>query len=453
MRIITRDREYYKSIFMLAVPVALQSLITFTVNFADNVMVSTLGDYAVSGVYLGNQIQTLLQMFSGGIEGAILILGAQYWGRKNMQGIKRIVAVGLQMSLLFGVFLTVFCSIAPKFIIGLFTEDATSIANGVTYLRIVCFSYVFFCMTQSLIACMRSIGNAKIGTVVSLISLFINVGLNYSLINGKFGFPKLGIRGAAVATLIARMAESAIIAVFVFVKDKDLRLTVKDCFYIDKEIRKDFIRYGLPIVGGNMVWSVNLLCNSAILGRFGASVVTAASIVNSLNTFAYIGLSGLCTGISVLTGKTIGQHRLDKVKEYSYTSQVLMLLVGMCIGTILFVIKGVFVGFYRGVTQEAAAYALQFSAVLSVTIIGTAYQMTCLAGLVKAGGDTSFVFKNDMIFVFLVVLPSAFISAKLGAAPWIVFMFLKCDQVLKCFVAYFKINSFNWVKDLTRDTA
>ena len=452
MKLLTRDSNYYQSLLTLAIPVALQNLITFTVNFADNVMVGALGDYAVSGVFLGNQIQTLLQMFSGGIEGAILILGAQYWGKKNALGVKRIVAIGLQLSVMVSVFLTVFCSFAPNFIIGLFTGDPTSIANGVIYLRIVCFSYVFFCITQSLIACMRSMGMAKIGTMVSLISLFVNVGLNYVLINGKLGFPRLEVKGAAIATLIARMVETAVISVFVFVRDKELRLTVKDSLYVDNDIRKDFIKYGLPIVGGNMVWSVNLLCNSAILGRFGPSVVTAASIVNSLNTFAYIGLNGASAGVSVLTGRTIGEHRMDKIKEYSYSSQIIMLLVGITTGVLIFSIKGLFIGFYKGITPEAADYSMQFARVLSVTIIGTAYQACCLAGIVKAGGDTAFVFKNDMIFVFLVVLPSAVIAAYFGAPPWIVFAFLKCDQLLKCIVAYFKINSFNWVKDLTRDT-
>ena len=277
MKLITGDRYYYRSLLTLAVPVALQNLITFTVNFADNVMVSSLGDYAVSGVFLGNQIQNLLQMFSGGIEGAILILGAQYWGKKNKAGVKKIVAVGLQMSVVFSVLLTVLCSLFPNQIIALFTKDATSIADGVMYLKIVCFSYIFFCITQALIACMRSIGIATIGTVVTLISLFVNISLNYALINGKFGFPRLEIRGAAIATLIERIVETTIIFIFVFVRDKELKLNIQDCFKTDRNIQKDFIKYGLPIVGGNMVWSVNLLCNSAILGRFGPSVVTAAA--------------------------------------------------------------------------------------------------------------------------------------------------------------------------------
>lgn len=196
MKLITRDRSFYRSLIALAIPVALQNLITFAVSFADNLMVGSLGDAAVSGVYMGSQIQTFLQMFSGGIEGAILILAAQYWGKRDTASIKRIIAIGLHFSIGFGLLLTTVCVMVPRPIISLFTDDAGVIADGALYLRIVCFSYLFFCITQALIASMRSVEVARIGMGVSLISLIVNVSLNYILIFGKFGFPAMGIAGA-----------------------------------------------------------------------------------------------------------------------------------------------------------------------------------------------------------------------------------------------------------------
>ncbi len=453
MHLLTRDKSFYRSLIALAIPVALQNLITFAVNFADNLMVGSLGDAAVSGVYMGNQLQTFLQMFSGGIEGAILILAAQYWGKQDTKSIKRIIAIGLQFSVAFSILLTLVCLALPSQILSIFTSDASVIAAGADYLRIVCLSYLFFCVTQALIAAMRSVEVARIGMLVSSISLVVNVGLNYVLIFGKLGLPALGIRGAALATLISRIVEMCVMVLYVGRVDRRLRLRFSDLLHSDPLLRKDFIRYGLPIVGGQVVWSVNMMANSAIMGRFSAGVITAVSVANTMNSLAYVTMTGMSSAVGILTGKTVGAGKTELMKEYARTVQILFLGLGLLTGCAVGLLKAPFIGLYSGISAEAADYALQFCTVLSVTIVGTCYQAAGLAGLVKAGGDISFVFRNDTIFVFLVVLPSAIIAAALGAPAWVVFACLKCDQILKCFVAVVKINRFNWMKNLTRSGA
>ena len=449
--LITRDRSFYRSLIQLAVPVALQNLITFAVGFADNLMVGALGDAAISGVYIASQIQTLVQLFSGGIEGAILILSAQYWGKRDLRSIRRIVSIGIHFSVIFGILLTAACACMPHAILSLFTGDPEVIANGVEYLRIVCLSYVFFCMTQALIAAMRSVEVARIGMVVSGISLVFNVFLNYTLIFGKFGMPSMGIHGAALATLIARIIETVVMLLYVFRMDHRLTLAPSDLLKTDRVLRKDFLRYGLPIVGGQVIWSVNMMGNSVILGHFGQYVIAAASIANTLHTLAYVTMNGMSSAVGIITGKTIGAGRIRLMKEYARTTQILFLALGLLTGLLMAVIRGWFIGLYSGVTEQTAVYAWQFCTVLCVTFVGTCYQAACLFGLVKSGGDIGFVFKNDTIFVLLVVLPSAILASYLGAPPWVVFACLKCDQIFKCIVAFFKINSFNWMKNLTRD--
>lgn len=451
MKLITRDRSFYRSLIALAIPVALQNLITFAVSFADNLMVGSLGDAAVSGVYMGSQIQTFLQMFSGGIEGAILILAAQYWGKRDVASIKRIIAIGLHFSIAFGLLLTAVCLAIPRPIISLFTDDAGVINDGAIYLRIVCLSYLFFCITQALIASMRSVEVARIGMGVSLISLLVNVSLNYLLIFGKLGFPALGIAGAAIATVISRIVETLVMWIYVTRIDRKLRLRLKELLVSDPILRRDFIRYGLPLIGGNIVWSVNMMANSAILGRFSASVITAASIANTMNSLAYVTMNGMSSAVGIITGKTVGAGKTERMKEYAYTVQLLFLALGLVTGGVITLLKAPFIGLYTGITSEAITYSSQFITVLSITMIGTCYQAAGLFGLVKSGGDIGFVFKNDTIFVFLVVLPSAIIASMLGAPAWVVYACLKCDQILKCFVAVVKINRFDWMKNLTRD--
>lgn len=451
MRWLTKDKSFYRSLITLAIPVALQNLITFSVNLADNLMIGSLGDAAVSGVYMGNQVQTLLQMVSGGIEGAILVLAAQYWGKKDTGNIRKIVGIGLQFSVIFGVLLTLVCSLFPRAIIRIFSSADTVIDAGVEYLRIVCLSYLFFCVTQALIAAMRSIEVAKIGMEVSLISLAVNVSLNYVLIFGKLGFPALGVSGAAIATVISRMTETIVMIVYVAKADKTLHMKFRDLFGNDKVLRLDFIRNGLPIIGAGVVWSINLMTNTAIFGRYSESVTSAVSVANTMNSLAYVAMNGMASAVGIITGKTVGAGKRELMKEYARTVQVLFLGLGVLTGGIIYLLKGPFVTLYSGISAEAVTYSLQFMTVLSVTFIGTCYQAACLAGLVKAGGDVSFVFKNDTIFVFLVVLPSAILAANLGAPAWVVFACLKCDQILKCFVAVVKINRFNWMKNLTRE--
>ena len=452
MRLLTRDRGFYRSLVALAIPVALQNLITFAVGFADNLMVSSLGDAAVSGVYMGNQIQTFLQLFSAGIEGAILILSAQYWGKRDTASIRKIAAIGAQFSLLSGALLTAVCLAMPGRIVALFTSEEAVVLEGAAYLRIVCLSYVFFCLTQALIAAMRSVEAARVGMAVSAISLVINVVLNYALIFGRLGLPAMGVRGAAIATLVSRIVETAVVAFYAFRMDAKLRLRPRDLLGGSRALRRDFLRYGLPIIGGQVVWSVNMLANSAILGRFPASVITAASVANTMNALAYVTMNGMASAVGIITGKTVGAGKTELMKEYARTVQLLFLGLGLITGGAIALLKRPFVGLYTGITPEAALAAAQFITVLSVTMIGTCYQAAGLFGLVKSGGDIGFVFKNDAIFVFLVVLPSALAAARLGAPAWVVFACLKCDQILKCFVAVVKINRFNWMKNLTRDS-
>lgn len=448
---LTKDKSFYRSLLSLAIPVALQNLITFTVSFADNVMVGRLGDSAVSGVYMGTQLQIFLQMFSGGIEGAILVLSAQYWGKRDTDSVKKIISVGMRFSIIAGMLLNFICAVFPSQIISLLTDEASVISDGSMYLRIVCFSYTFFCITQALIASMRSIEIARIGTYISASSLFVNIGLNYILIFGKLGFSPMGIKGAAIATLISRIVECLLAATYVFLIEKKLSLKMRDLLSTDRRLNRDFVKYGLPIIGGQIVWSINLMANSAILGRFPEEVISAVSVANTMNSLAYITMNGMSSAVGIITGKTIGEGKTELMKEYARTVQLIFLCLGILTGGLIFIIKNPFIALYRGISSGAAAYSAQFINVLSVTSVGTCYQAACLFGLVKSGGDVGFVFKNDAIFVFLVVIPSALIALNIGAPAWVVFACLKCDQILKCIVAYFKINSFNWIKVLARD--
>jgi len=452
---IIKEKSFYVKLFLLAIPIILQNLITYSVNLADNVMIGTLGDTAVSGVYMGTQVQTVLQVVTVGIEGGILLLAAQYWGRKDTASIKRTVKIGMTLSVSFGALMTVVSALFPRSVIGIFTNEAAVIESGAEYLGTVCFSYIFFCLTQGFITSMRTVESPRVGLLVSIVSLCVDVVLNYVLIFGKLGFEPMGIRGAAVATVIARIAEFAVILIYVLFIDKKLRLIERGSFKLsklfcfDKTLFRDYIRYGTPLVLGQLVWGANLFSNSVILGHFNDEVITAVSIANTLNNLMYVGINGMASAVGIVTGKKVGGGDIDDIRSYAKTVQLIFLCMGLGAFAMLFGLRTPFISMYD-VSDGAVGYAMQFIAVLSVTAVGTCYQMPCLFGLVKSGGDVSFVFKNDTVFVFGVVIPSAIIASLAGMPPWMVFLCLKIDQILKCIVAFFKIRRFNWMKNLTR---
>ena len=452
MALFTKDRSFYRSLILLAVPISLQNLVTFAVNFADNVMIGSLGDDAISGVYVGGQLQSVVQMFVGGIEGAILILAAQYWGRKDRDSIRKVVSIGVKFALGVGLFTTLVAVLFPQWVIRIFTTEPGVIREGAAYVQIVGFTYLFFSVSQVMIAAMRSVETARIGLYISCMALVVNVCLNYVFIFGHLGFPAMGVRGAAVATLISRIMEMCVSIGYVFFVDKKLRFGWRDLLHTDGQLLRDFVRYGLPIIGGQVVWAVNSLANTKILGYYSAGVIAAASITGMLHNLVYVWMNGMSSAVGIITGKTVGASQYEKMKEYSKTVQMIFLFVGLISGAAVFLFRDGFISLYNA-SPEAQEYSRQFINVISVTIIGTCYQAACLFGLVKSGGDISFVFKNDTIFVFLVVIPSSLIAMWLGAPPWVVFACLKCDQILKCFVAIVKINRYNWMKNLTRDAS
>lgn len=450
MAVFTKDRSFYRSLVTLAVPISLQNLVTFAVSFADNVMIGSLGDDAISGVYIGGQLQSVLQMFVGGIEGAILILAAQYWGKKDTQSIRKVVSIGIKFALAVGLLSSLVAVLFPQWVIRAFTTEPGVIQEGAAYVQIVGFTYLFFSVSQVMIAAMRSVETARIGLYISCMALVINVCLNYVFIFGHFGFPAMGVRGAALATLVSRILEMCVGIGYVFFVDKKLRFGLKDLLHTDRQLLRDFIRYGLPVIGGQVVWAINSLANTKILGYYSAGVIAAASITGMLHNLVYVWMNGMSSAVGIITGKTVGAGQYEKMKEYSKTVQMIFLFVGLISGAAVFLAREGFISLYNA-SPEAQAYSRQFINVISVTIIGTCYQAACLFGLVKSGGDISFVFKNDTIFVFLVVIPSSLLAMWLGAPPWVVFACLKCDQILKCFVAIVKINRYNWMKNLTRD--
>ena len=418
--LLTKDRSFYKTLFLLAIPIALQNFISYGVNFMDNLMIGKLGEIDIAGVYIGNQFQTVVQLMVNGITGSLTILGAQYWGRKDTLRIRQLTAISIRCAIVLGIVFTFVALLLPRPILSLFSKDPLVLDSGVKYLTIVCWSYIFFCYSMTLVASMQAVEQVKIGLYITILALFTNVGLNYVLIFGKLGLPALGVRGAALATLISRMIESAVLTVYVCAVDKKLEFSLKSFFLNGDGLFRDLVRCGAPIMGAWIVWAINNLAQTAIMGRVGTEAVSAVSIANNLSQLLFMAVLGLAAALGIITSKTVGAGEYEKMKEYAITAQLIFLGVGIVVAGIFYLLKDTVISFYN-LTEETKRITDQFMIVLVVAQVGRCYQATCLQGLVRAGGDTSFIFKNDTIFVFGVLLPSALNALYVFNAPaWVI---------------------------------
>ena len=448
--IFVKDASFYRTFFPLLFVIVLQQLAALAVNLADNIMLGRYSELALSGASLVNQLQFTLQQIAAGIGMGIVVLAAQYWGQKRTGPIKKIISLGVKCGFFSGVIFFAISQLAPAGVLGLFTSDQAVIAEGVRYLKVICWTYPVFGLSNSLMYALQSVETAMIGTVMSCSTICINVCLNYCFIYGNFGAPELGIVGAAVATLVSRLVELGIILVYILFLDKKLHMKLWEILKWDGTYLQDYLKVSTPIVISGLLWGVAQAAQTAIPGHMSATAIAANSIAIILfEIFAVLGAACANTA-SVVTGKTIGAGKLDKVKAYSKTMQGIFLLGGLFSGGMLFLCKDWIVNFYT-VSPEVKAMAVDFMTVLSVASIGSCYEYPVEGGIIAGGGSTKYAAVVDNLFMWLFTIPSAALSAFVFQLPPVVtFAFLKADQILKCIPNFITCNRYRWVKLLTR---
>lgn len=451
-RICVKDPYFYKTYFRLFGVVALQNLIVFSVNLADSVMLGAYSETAMSGVSLANQIQFFLQCFVNGAANGLVVLASQYWGKGDTASIKKVFSAAFAVGVLLAAVIAAAVLLFPSAVLGLLSTEPEIVAAGAAYIRILGHSYVPFAVSFLLIALLRSVETVRVGFYSCLLALVVNISLNYALISGHFGFPAMGERGAAVATLASRLAELIFVLIYVRAADKKLRLRVKDAFRYDKVYFGDYLRAGLPLVGSGGSWGVAMTVQTAIIGRLGAAAIGANGIASPVFQVVAVLYTSASSASGVLIGKTVGENDIPRVKRYTKKLQIVFLVTGVVSAALMFLLRDAIIGFYN-VSPETRALAVSFLNILTVTVVGSAYEAPALVGIVSGGGDTAFVFRNDLIFMWGLVLPLSALSAFVFRWPVpVTFFLLKSDQIAKCFVALVKVNRYRWIRNLTRET-
>ena len=457
---ITKDKSFYKDFFSVWSVLVLYNIITLGVNLLDNVMVSAYSEAAMAGVSAVNQVQFLFQQLMLGAGDAVVVLGSQYWGQKRTEPIKRFFVGALLLGAGLGLLFFAVSAITPAGVVSLFTDNPAIHAAGVEYLKVMKYSFLVFAMTNLLLAVLRSVETVRVGFWVSVSTLIVNGGLNYLLIEGHLGFPRMGVTGAAIATLAARIMELVIVLVYLLCLDKKLCWRVRDFFRMDKLLVKDYLRLVRPFLFTSLMFGGAVMLQTVILGHLettgtGGSTIAANSIASTLYQMLKVAIVGASSAAAVLIGKAIGSGRMDVIKSYAQTLQLMFVGIGVCTSTLLFLLRVPIVSLYAAIspdiTPETCQMALDFILVLCVTGFGTAYQMPVATGIIRGGGDAKFVLVNDLISIWCIVIPVSLLAAFVFQWPPVaVIACLNADQVFKCGAAGIKVNRYRWMKKLTR---
>ncbi len=448
---IASDKKFYKLLFSISIPIAMQNLITFAVSMIDTLMVGSLGKVPLSAVSIANNLFFVLMILIFGLASGSNIMISQYWGKEDVKTIHKILSIMYRVCI--GIIL-VFIGIAvflPNQFMSIFSTDAEVIAEGAKYLRIVCIGYMFYGITNCTIMMLRSVKTVKISIVVYTVSLCVNAFFNWIFIFGNLGAPAMGVQGAALATAIARITEFTIVMIFmVFIEDK-IRLRPKHLVKVDKIILKDYVGTCAPVLFNELLWSTGSSMISVVVGRMGTDIVAA----NTINSVAFqlvtVFIFGISNATSVIIGNTIGEGRKEKAKEYAFTIAIFSFIVGIMAGLIIYTIRPFVVSLYN-VPAETKAIAMEIMSVTAIILIFQSVGNCMMMGVLRGGGDAKFVLINDIIFMWLIAIPGGFFAAFVLNLPIVpVFFVLKADEMFKSVVAIFRVVSGKWVKDVTRD--
>ena len=442
-------KNFYRNFLKLCSMLVLQNVVTLSVNLADNIMLGAFSETALSGVTTVNQVQFVFQQLLMALGDGLVIFGSQYWGKKETKPVRKISAWAMCTGIFIALILFILASFFPRQLLGLFTTDQTIIEAGLSYLAIIRFTYFFFAVTQILLATLRCVEIAGIAFGLSVMTLIINCSINWILIYGHFGAPRMGAAGAAVGTLTARIAEICVLITYISKKQSWIGIRIQDYLQADWKFGRKYYKVVCPLLVIQGLWGVNTALQTAILGHMTAAAIAANSAASNLFLMVKSAAVGAASAASVTMGKTIGSGDLKLAKLYSKKLQKLFVVMGIICGVLLFFIRIPVLSLYQ-LSPETQEMANTFLMILSVVMVGMSYQMPTNGGIIRGSGSIAYSMKVDLISTWAIVIPlSMFMAFVVKASPAIVVCCLNADQIFKCVPAFLKCNYGHWIKTMT----
>lgn len=450
------EKGFYKNIFAIAIPIALQNLITLGTSLMDTIMLGRADttEILLSASSLANQPFFILQVLTFGLASGSSVLCAQYWGKGEIKPIRDIFSFVLKLAVAVGIIFGLTVLFVPEKVMGIYSNNAEVIMRGSQYLRILGYAYFTFAISNTMLSALRSIEVLRVSVICSVVSFCTNVFLNWVLIFGNLGAPALGIQGAAIATLTARLLEFVITALYILFIDKRLKFRIKDIFIHNKVLAGDVVKNGTPVVINELMWSLATSAQAAILGHITYSAgdpVAANSIAGVIQQLSTVVIMGVANAAAVLVGMAIGENNMKKAEDRAKALRNLSFGMGIISCLFILGVKNIFINFYN-VPIETKELASQIITVFSFITICCSVNLVLIMGALRGAGDTKFCMTLEICCLWLLAIPLALVAAfKFQFPVPLVFLLMKIDEPTKMILSLFRMKGNKWLNSLTRE--
>lgn len=448
-----KSKSFVRNLFIIALPIILQDFLSSFVNMLDTVMVGQLGAVDIAAVGLGNQLFFIMSLGVFGIASGGQIFIAQYWGKKDIEKIRMTTGMMLQLSLGFTILFAAVSMIFPEFCLSIYSNDAQVISRGAQYLRMVAPSYVFFGINVSYAAAARNTEHLKLPAVATITSVILNALLNYLFIFGvKIGDVQIikahGIIGAAVATVISRIIEAAIVAGGSYLRKYVTAAPLKEYIVKDHTFLLHYAKISLPVLFNELLWGSGISMQSSIFAHSGTLVIASFNIMTSISNLVYPICLGCGNATAIIIGKTIGEGKTEEAKVLAKKQCGFIAAMAFCLGFVIMPMSKL-LPFIFNVEEEVISMATVFIIMRGLMFSFDAFNMTSVVGVFRSGGDTLFAMLIDVGFMWAIALPLGWLAVLVWHLPfWAVYLCILTEPVCKATVGIIRLFSDKWLRKL-----
>nr|WP_302582850.1 MATE family efflux transporter [Anaerostipes caccae] len=430
---------------------ALQNLINTGVSACDVFMLGKVGETALSASSLARQVQYIMSLFLFGLTSGATVLTAQYWGKGDKKTIERILAMGMCMAVAVTAIFTLVSLLMPETLIRIFTNESEVIREGVKYLRILAFSYIAIGITDVYLYIMRSVERIKVATAVYLSSLICNVILNAVFIFGMFGCPAMGIRGAALATLLARILELILVIGYAKIYNREILFRMKYFFHMDSGLLKDFLVCAVPVILNEVLWGIANSASTAILGHMGSAAVAANSVAQVTKEMSMVVSFGISNAAAIYLGKTIGEKKYQHARAYAERFVKLSILLGIG-SAVIILLSSQMIIMVMAMTPLTKDYLRFMMCVMAYYAVAQTLDETVIVGIFRSGGDTRFGLIIDLTAMWgCSVLLGAAAAFVFHCSVPVVYALLMSDELVKIPIIWGRYKNCSWIRNITRE--
>lgn len=447
-KLYVKDIDFYKKVGGIAIPIALQGLITTGVNMMDTLMIGTVGETQLSAVSLANQFISIYHIFCMGISMGASVLVSRYYGMKDQISLRNTVTIMVRLTLAIAALFFGMTLFFPEWIMRIYTTDTSIITHGVRYLEYSVVTYFMMGLATTCTIILRNVRQVRLPLYTSIGAFFINVGANYIFIFGKFGAPRMEEAGAALGTLIARIFEFSIIFGYLILRDQEIGFRLKYLFAKTGNLWKEYIRVSIPVLISDGILAFGNNSVAMIIGRLGESFVAANAVTTVAQQLSTVMIQGFSQAGAIVTGYTLGKGERDKAFKQGYAFFGLGIVFGLVAAAVIMLISGPMIVSY-GLSEQTQQIAGELMLSISIIIVFQATNSIMTKGVLRGGGDTKMLMLADNVFLWVASLPLGILAGLVFHLPafWIYF-FLKIDQVLKAVWCLIRLNSGKWIKKI-----